>query len=61
MICKWQQGQFQMVRGPVGIYEGQQKEQGQPSAKSGANDRFSGRALRRLVINHYHAKIAQVL
>ena len=61
MICKWQQGQFQMVRGPVGIYEGQQKEQGQPSAKSGANDRFSGRALRRLVIIHYHAKIAQVL
>ena len=72
LICKWQQGQFQMVRGPIEIYEGQQisratkrqgdsKFQGQPSAKTGAYDRFSGRALRGLVINHYHAKITQVL
>ena len=24
LICKWQQGQFQLVRDPIGIYEGPQ-------------------------------------
>ena len=42
---------LQMATRAVGIYKGQHKEQGQPIAKSGANDRFSGD----------HAQIAQVL
>ena len=44
------------VRGPVGIYGGQQKEQGQSTAKSGANGSVSGRALRGLQQGQPQAK-----